>query len=205
MRPSIPSVHSSKPICMRASKLPYICASCRHQALRQHSPQLQWMRNASSGLPFTERLRRKMWGTDNPPGMKDPYGGPSYFEQRRQEVQAEHEKGGDSEAAPITPERETPESALVSYKPVALGHGATSSARNWTAASRAVSRPGLRPLRKLVSQDPEKEDFEYVPAETWDGLEQVGLSGHWSEAEPIPEESFRPYVIPENKWLSPMC
>ena len=36
----------------------------------------QTRRHAGSGsTPFTERLRRRIWGTDNPPGLKDPYGG----------------------------------------------------------------------------------------------------------------------------------
>jgi hypothetical protein len=31
----------------------------------------------------TERLRRRIWGTDEPPGLKDPYGGPSIIEERQ--------------------------------------------------------------------------------------------------------------------------
>jgi len=31
----------------------------------------------------TERLRRRIWGTDEPPGLKDPYGGPSIAEERQ--------------------------------------------------------------------------------------------------------------------------
>jgi hypothetical protein len=200
MRRSIPSLHSSKSIWMPASKLPYICASCRHQALRQHILPTQWMRNASSGLPFTERLRRAMWGTDKPPGMKDPYGGPSYFERRRQEAQAEREKRGDSTAAPVPREGKSSGSALVLYKPVVLEHEETPSARNRhekARTSRAASRRGRRSPSRSVSQNPENEDSKYIPAETWDGLEQVGLSGHWSEADPKPKESFRPYAIPE--------
>lgn len=46
--------------------------------------------------------------------------------------------------------------------------------------------------RSVPEDDPEKKDPRYVPAETWDGLEQVGLSGHWSENPPTPADSFRP-------------
>ena len=35
----------------------------------------------------TEKWRRKIWGTDTPPGPADPYGGPSVFEQRREMLQ----------------------------------------------------------------------------------------------------------------------
>ena len=34
-------------------------------------------------VPKTERLRRRIWGTDEPPGLKDPYGGPSIVEERQ--------------------------------------------------------------------------------------------------------------------------
>ena len=37
--------------------------------------------NSSGSIPFTEKVRRKLWGTDNPPGLKDPYGGGSVLEE----------------------------------------------------------------------------------------------------------------------------
>jgi protein kinase C substrate 80K-H len=180
---------------MPASKIPYVCGSCQHQTLRQHSPPTQWLRNASSGLPFTERLRRAIWGTDNPPGMEDPYGGPSFWERRQQ---ARAEKRGDSAAA-VPLEERTTGSALTSYKPGSPEPEETSSTRSRHDEARrlkAALRQESRPPGRSVSQDPENEDFEYVPAETWDGLEEVGLSGHWSEADLKPEESFRPYAVP---------
>src|SRR5271163_3708978 len=65
---------------------PYICRSCRHLALRQHLAHRQSLRHASSEeIPITEKVRRKIWGTDNPPGLADPYGGESFLEKRRKE------------------------------------------------------------------------------------------------------------------------
>jgi len=65
---------------------PYICRSCRHFVFRQRLAGAQSVRHVSSKtLPFTERLRRKIWGTDNPPGLKDPYGGPSFLERWQEE------------------------------------------------------------------------------------------------------------------------
>ncbi|RHZ67903.1 uncharacterized protein CDV56_104749 [Aspergillus thermomutatus] len=42
----------------------------------------QFLRNASNATPLTERVRRKIWGTDNPPGLKDPYGGEGVLERK---------------------------------------------------------------------------------------------------------------------------
>jgi hypothetical protein len=64
-----------------SSTTTYVCASCR-SALPSRG--FQQVRH-NSKLPFTERLRRKIWGTDNPPGLKDPYGGPSFLERYREE------------------------------------------------------------------------------------------------------------------------
>lgn len=44
---------------------------------------------------MTEKLRRKIWGTDSPPGLEDPYGGKSVFDQtkkREWEEQIEEQK-----------------------------------------------------------------------------------------------------------------
>lgn len=130
--------------------------------------------------------------------MKDPYGGPGYFEQRRQEAHAEREeerRGSVQAPAPAEPavvkpepapfEREISRHDLASPEPTVLEHEAAADARLQYAED-------MIPSRSVTQNDPVKEDSNYVPAETWDGLEQVGLSGHWSEKPPTPEESFRP-------------
>ncbi|KAF7502603.1 hypothetical protein GJ744_005444 [Endocarpon pusillum] len=147
---------------------------------------MQSTRDASSGLPWTERIRRKMWGSDNPPGLKDPYGGPGYFERRRQEAQAERGRGQIPteptivEHEPALPEPGLPEMSTLEEE----------SAQN-TEHSHAQD---MMRSRSVPENDPEKEDLTYVQAETWNGLEQVGLSGHWSETPPTPADSFRPYL-----------
>ena len=193
MRPSILTIQSSKSTSLRTRQVPYICASCRHQALGQGISHLQSTRNASSGLPWTERLRRKMWGTDNPPGLKDPYGGPGYFERRRQEAQAEQAERGRGQIpgprqVPTEPTILEHESALSEPALPELSMLEDESAQN-------TKRPHTQDVmrsRSVPENDPEKEDLTYVPAETWNGLEQVGLSGHWSETPPTPADSFRP-------------
>ncbi len=190
MRQSIPTLQSRKSICLRARQLPYICASCRHQALRQRISHMPSTRNASSGLPWTERVRRKIWGTDNPPGLKDPYGGPGYFERRRQE--AHEESGGDEVPGPqqisTKPSIGEHEPALPEPSLRRLSILEDNSAQN----SELLRSQDMMRSRSVPENDPEKEDPRYIPAESWDGLEQVGLSGHWSENPPMPADLFRP-------------
>lgn len=52
----------------------YTCAACRTQT----SPFSTTAR--SQAVLDTEKWRKKIWGTDKPPGAKDPYGGPSAAE-----------------------------------------------------------------------------------------------------------------------------
>lgn len=64
-----------------ASRPLYVCFNCRHEPLPRPFAAHQ-IRHNSSSLPLTERIRRKLWGTDKPPGLKDPYGGKSVLERR---------------------------------------------------------------------------------------------------------------------------
>lgn len=168
MRRSLLSIQSRTSIFLPKSTLPYVCASCQHHALRKRISQFQSTRNASSGLPWTERIRRKIWGTDNPPGLKDPYGAPGFFERRRERARLER-RGKVPASVPVNPE---PEFTMVSQQP------------------RATTK--LRTSRAVQKGVPERADPEYIAAETWDGLEHVGFSGHWSEQPANPTESFRP-------------
>ena len=165
MRRSIQSVSPSK-LFHQATQVPYVCSSCRHQA---QSLQLQTIRNASSGLPFTERLRRKIWGTDSPPGLKDPYGGPSYFERRRQDSQTEREV--------IEPPAEEPETFEPEPPP--------------TASQRQNAKKSGR-FEEVYMHDPVKEDSSYEPADTWDGLPRVGTSRIGHAGQGGRAQSFRP-------------
>ncbi|KAI9715162.1 MAG: hypothetical protein M1812_006141 [Candelaria pacifica] len=57
---------------------PSVCLTCRRRTLST-SPRATFstsrtQRDSEDNKPsYTERLRRKIWGTDNPPGQKDPY------------------------------------------------------------------------------------------------------------------------------------
>lgn len=71
----------------------FVCLQCRHRsalaaqkcALSTSIP-VPTQRHASSTTrsdSLSERIRRKIWGTDSPPSQEDPYGGLSTFEQRK--------------------------------------------------------------------------------------------------------------------------
>ena len=78
------------------SQSSHICLQCRlraHRASYKTNPpfgHLPTRRHAS--FMDTEKWRRKIWGTDTPPGPADPYGGPSVFEQRREILQLDPPK-----------------------------------------------------------------------------------------------------------------
>ncbi len=48
----------------------------------------------------TDKLRKKIWGSETPPGQEDPYGKESVFDQRRREREQERERGRELEPAP---------------------------------------------------------------------------------------------------------
>jgi hypothetical protein len=100
----------------RSGPASYLCSACRHRAFNTSSPL-----PAGAKVPFTEKVRQRIWGTENPPGLKDPYGNESIFDQ----------------------------------------------------ANKASGTPKRRSRAKKV------DDADYVPAETWDGLEFVGGFGGW--------------------------
>lgn len=74
----------------------YVCSSCRLRTLhdpRPNSLPTQSVRYATGGsTPFTEKIRRKIWGTDNPPGAEDPYGGEGQLFKRQRAEQRERER-----------------------------------------------------------------------------------------------------------------
>lgn len=134
----------------------FICLQCRHRsalaaqrgALPTSIP-ISLQRHASSASQFdslTRKIRRKIWGTDNPPGQEDPYGGPSQFE-------------------------------LVESK---------------------VKKDPVAAAEKAPGEDVDPSDtaaINYVPATTWDGLDQIGGATGWWEEAWDRKHPFRGYVL----------
>ena len=98
---------------IRCAPSPYLYAACKYQAKPfSTSP----IRRAPAKTPFTEKVRQRIWGTDQPPGQEDPYGDASVFDKTKkgtQEVEVEHYE---EPQAPVT--AETPEiEASTNYQP----------------------------------------------------------------------------------------
>jgi hypothetical protein len=67
----------------------YVCQSCRrrlHNTPVSKSSQTQVRR--STGSAFLDSVRKKIWGTDNPPGLANPYG-PGWREKKKMREEAE--------------------------------------------------------------------------------------------------------------------
>lgn len=49
-------------------------------------------------------MRKKIWGTDLPPGQENPYGDPGVIEQRRLQKEAQDKERGIEKAEPVATE-----------------------------------------------------------------------------------------------------
>jgi hypothetical protein len=162
----------------RPTSTPYVCAACRSSNLPHSSQQVRH----NSDLPFTEKLRRKIWGTDNPPGLKDPYGGPSFWERRRAEKErARLQQSGESEQQPQTDlepdSRSRPQLEL-----------SPTTARETSDVDRSPA----------VLDRADAEQYQSIPAEpykkatTWDGLDWVGHKGEYKFQNPKEGDVYVP-------------
>lgn len=66
----------------------YLCSTCRNRAAPFSTSSL-WSRPAK---PFTEKIRSRIWGTEDPPGQEDPYGDKSVFDKTKQRQKEEELK-----------------------------------------------------------------------------------------------------------------
>lgn len=122
-----------------------VCPSCRTR-LSSSSQRFALSTSASqraagdNKVPFTEKIRRRIWGTESPPGQEDPYGDLSALDRTKKKKSR-----------------------------------STVQADDATELRAPTVLPGIN---------------SYVPATTWDGLEQIGGEGAaeewWDE-----EERFR--------------
>jgi hypothetical protein len=63
---------------------PYLCSSCSYQT---SSFSTSSSRPADKKITLTEKVRRKIWGTDQPPGLEDPYGNASVLDRTNKRAQ----------------------------------------------------------------------------------------------------------------------
>lgn len=96
------SVDLLRPRVAAASKpSPYLCSSCTYQS---SSFSTSASRPADKKIPFTEKVRRKIWGTDQPPGLENPYGDSSVFDRTKERAREQRaaEKEAEQEARKAT-------------------------------------------------------------------------------------------------------
>ncbi|RAK99718.1 mitochondrial 54S ribosomal mL50 protein [Aspergillus ibericus CBS 121593] len=119
MRPSLRLLNLEVP----GSRALYVCSICRQEARPRPIVARQFLRHASSNADsLSERVRRKLWGTDNPPGLKDPYG-ESLLEKRFGKPKPQEPEEPQVEE---TNELAEPSDGLepgVSYEPATTWHG----------------------------------------------------------------------------------
>lgn len=99
--------------CLTLPQPGYVCLECRlraSQAVRTFKPSitLPYASRRHASWITTEKLRKKIWGSEKPPGQEDPYGKESVFDHKRREREQERERGRELEPAPER-EVETPE------------------------------------------------------------------------------------------------
>jgi len=93
-----------------SSRPAYICRRCWRQTLDtafKPNPSLQASlitRRCASSSSLPDRLRKRIWGTDKPPGAEDPYGPPGAFELKRKERETEDRDEGTVQAETRPPQ-----------------------------------------------------------------------------------------------------
>jgi hypothetical protein len=149
----------------------YLCSVCKHQTTSFSTSPLR-----TAKVPFTESLRKKIWGTDKPPGLEDPYGGKSVFGQSGKGSQRSDIEKGEQWMVSEEAERRAEEAEILREEEERLE-------REFLAQPRAAASP-------------EALQTEYVPANDWAGLETVGLDFKWQPREQF--EGFQPAKRMEN-------
>jgi hypothetical protein len=86
----------------------YQCLACKHRSTPLSTSSLR-PAPSDEKAPFTEKIRQKLWGTDQPPGLDDPYGDGSFFDKtkkgpRQQKVEV---RGQEPVQAPVEVEETT--------------------------------------------------------------------------------------------------
>jgi hypothetical protein len=96
------------------SKSTYLCSACRN-----HTSPFSTSTIRAAKVPYTEKIRQKIWGTDQPPGQKDPYGEASVFDKtkKREAEEVAEEEEEQRKAAVPRPARPTrPAPDMSSYE-----------------------------------------------------------------------------------------
>lgn len=112
------SIDLLRPRLSSQSSNPYLCAACKYQRTAFSTSTL---RAARDKVPLTEKVRRKIWGTDQPPGQADPYGDASVLDRTKEREKRLDAEEAEEEAAAKRAAREPARSETIlpdaSYEP----------------------------------------------------------------------------------------
>lgn len=165
-----PPVRLLQPLEARTSL--YVCSSCRHNVLSacslSHSSSPA-RRHASGRTPFTDRLRQRIWGTDKPPGLEDPYGGEGVISKAWKKRKAEHTGEQLQEAQ----EQQVQEEEPWAEQEVDEAAAAAEAAR--VGSGRGYS-----------------DHAEFTPAKTAEGMRVIGHHGKWKSFHPSESDQYSP-------------
>lgn len=96
----------------------FVCLQCRlhaSAAARRQNPSSKPLITSRQYASLTDRLRKKIWGSENPPGQEDPYGGKSILDQRKKELDLEDERRDPRVQVAPSPEDVEDESVALGY------------------------------------------------------------------------------------------
>lgn len=139
---------------------PYVCRSCRHLALRQRLTTQQSLRHASSQRIPFTEKVRRKFWAKDTAAAPEGPYDGGSFLERRRKERAR------AKEAQVLKELEEEN------------------------AAQRVAPSGVKPWAVEGDAGDDYVPREYVPSETWDGLEHVGHKGHWRDTAPTPEDDF---------------
>jgi hypothetical protein len=137
----------------------YLCLACRHQNTSFSTSALR----PAPKLPYTEKVRQRIWGTDKPPGLEDPYGDASVFDQlkKRAPEQELEARNGQTEESPK-----------------GVGQSATEDPVDEGGYEPATSVEGLQWVGGDPVWQPEEDFAGFLPADAARDSEQITAALH---------------------------
>ena len=165
---------------------PFLCAQC--QSISLPSTSFGLVRHASNDSndknekpswrdKWAEKTRKRIWGTDNPPGQKDPYNRASPEELQR--LREEAARAEEEEAQAKAEGRDVKDQEIREYVSKPEGEEMGVEGRAEPPSDYDPDEPMVAPVGE------ELVDLNYVEAQTWDGLPRVG--GKYTEEAQIEE------------------
>jgi hypothetical protein len=147
----------------------YLCLACKHRTTPFST---SFLRAAPSNekASFTEKVRQKIWGTHQPPGLEDPYGDGSVFDrtkkrEQRQRIQAREQE---PEEAPVEVEETATE----------VEETETDNTRSFGRSERATNWDGLQWVGGGTLWQPEDDFKGFLPADATTDREHTTAALH---------------------------